>query len=473
MSAKISLALFLGVLTIAGILYASSANPQGGSTSSLADQLQAHYKLAKIVPDLNSYKVAERGTMLVIQKDGIFGVPLGSNSVDPVTYAIQKDSDLHHSNLGGSAWKFGVGHKVYISKLDLDAKHEKVSFTIVECDCSDPTKPSYYKSLVQFEFPNGYLAGAEVLQIEDVISQVLTIDNGTNDSQRQTHGAQSSSAVLKNDEIIKMVQEKFPDSLVLAQIKSSSCDFDTSTDALIKLRRAGVSDSVLQAMVDASARPNPPASGEDPPAVTTGKDNNAAPECGNYDSCMKIAQALLESSQSSRALARFQEASQLDASKGDAWAGMGSAYFQMGQYDDATAMADKALQLGSTLKISVCHAKALCGDTGTLSLSMKEISFVNKKGETELAATPSAVTSTICGILSNDTNPASYKAYCLQIRFTGKNYRFYYLPKSVQCSMNIFCPEPGLTEQRGVANYAHERLVRIAAGDFGSPPNKP
>src|SRR6266436_1376392 len=130
MSAKISLTVSAAVALIAGIFCASSADAQGASASSLADQLKAQYKLAKIVPESNGYKVAEAGTMLVIQKDGIFGVPLGDNSVEPVIYAIQKDADLHHSTPGTNAWKFAVGHKVYLSKLDVDSKHEKVLFTI-------------------------------------------------------------------------------------------------------------------------------------------------------------------------------------------------------------------------------------------------------------------------------------------------------------------------------------------------------
>src|SRR6266851_4777214 len=130
MSPKISLAASVSVILIAGIFHASSANAQGASVSPLADQLKAQYKLAKIVPESNSYKVAEPGTMLVIQKDGIFGVPLGNNSADPVIYAIHKDADLHHSATGANAWKFAVGHKVYLSKLDVDPKHEKVFLTI-------------------------------------------------------------------------------------------------------------------------------------------------------------------------------------------------------------------------------------------------------------------------------------------------------------------------------------------------------
>jgi hypothetical protein len=139
----------------------------------------------------------------------------------------------------------------------------------------------------------------------------------------------------------------------------------------------------------------------------------------------------------------------------------------MGQYDDAATMWDKALQLGSTLTLSVCHAKAMCGDTGNFLMSMKEISFVNKKGEKEFDAAPSAVTSE--GAVSlNGARPA----YFMKIRF-AKNYRFYYLPKAVQCSMGFVCQEPGATQQQVFANYVHGALVRMVAGDLLSRPNKP
>jgi hypothetical protein len=270
MSAKISLVVSVGVVLIAGIFNARSSLAQVASATSLADQLKAQYKLAKIVPESNGYKVAELGTLLVIQKDGIFGVPLGSNSVDPVIYAIQKDTDLHRSNPSAATWKFGIGHRVYLSKLDIDAKHEKIFFTIVECDSSNPAKPSYYKSIVDFEFPNGYLAAAEAGQIEDVISQVLTIDKGTNDPQPPVRVGPSLPGCLTNDEIIKLVRAKMPDSIVIAKIKSSTCEFDTTTDALIKLKGAGASDPVLQAFVEPPPAPNGEAAPPDPSAPARG-----------------------------------------------------------------------------------------------------------------------------------------------------------------------------------------------------------
>src|SRR5258708_39177150 len=52
--------------------------------------------------------------------------------------------------------------------------------------------------------------------------------NGTNQGQRQVPGGQSTSTGLTNDDIIKLVQAKLPDSIVIAKIKSSTCDFDTT-----------------------------------------------------------------------------------------------------------------------------------------------------------------------------------------------------------------------------------------------------
>src|SRR5882762_4865037 len=197
-----------------------------------------------------------------------------------------------------------------------------------------------------------------------------------------------------------------------------------------------------------------------------------SPSCADYDACLKAGTIASEASLWVQSLANFSKASQLDPSKGDARAGMGNAYLQMGEYDNAVSMWDKALERGATLSSSACHAKAACGDTGDFRLSTKEVSFVSKKGEKELAAAPSAVTSEV------GTPPVIFgngriAAYYLQLRFSGKNYRFYYGPKSLQCRSNFLCSEPGLTQQKVFADYVHGALVKMAAGDFRSRPKKP
>lgn len=87
----------------------------------------------------------------------------------------------------------------------------------------------------------------------------------------------SAQQTLTNDDVLKMSESKLGDGVILAKIKSSVCKFDTSTEALVKLKEAGVSDAVMQAMaevtsaapaaapaVGAPANPNDPLTEHDP-----------------------------------------------------------------------------------------------------------------------------------------------------------------------------------------------------------------
>ena len=79
--------------------------------------------------------------------------------------------------------------------------------------------------------------------------------------------------VLTNDSVIQMVKGGLPEAIVIAKIKSTATKFDLKTDSLLNLKKAGVSDKVLEAMVAAgsstpapsTAMPAPPA-----PAVAAG-----------------------------------------------------------------------------------------------------------------------------------------------------------------------------------------------------------
>jgi hypothetical protein len=79
--------------------------------------------------------------------------------------------------------------------------------------------------------------------------------------------------VLTNDSVIQMIKAGLPEAVVIAKIKSTSSKFDLKTDSLVSLKKAGVSDKVLEAMVAAGsgsapttgAMPAPPA-----PAMAAG-----------------------------------------------------------------------------------------------------------------------------------------------------------------------------------------------------------
>jgi hypothetical protein len=72
--------------------------------------------------------------------------------------------------------------------------------------------------------------------------------------------------VVTNDEVVKMVKAGLPESLIIQKIRSSERKLDTSADALIKLKSAGVPDKVIEAMLapgsgGTAAAAAPPAAG--------------------------------------------------------------------------------------------------------------------------------------------------------------------------------------------------------------------
>ncbi len=76
-------------------------------------------------------------------------------------------------------------------------------------------------------------------------------------------GGQAAAAPLTNDDVTRMVQAGLPDGVIVAKIKGSPTKFDTSLDTLIKLKAAGVSPAVMQAMTEAV--PTAPVVKEAPP----------------------------------------------------------------------------------------------------------------------------------------------------------------------------------------------------------------
>ncbi|HMT08906.1 MAG TPA: hypothetical protein PKA82_12950 [Pyrinomonadaceae bacterium] len=64
--------------------------------------------------------------------------------------------------------------------------------------------------------------------------------------------SQQSPEILTNAKVIDLVKMGLSESLIVAKIKRSICDCDTSTSALGKLKAAKVSDSIILAMIEAS-----------------------------------------------------------------------------------------------------------------------------------------------------------------------------------------------------------------------------
>jgi hypothetical protein len=71
--------------------------------------------------------------------------------------------------------------------------------------------------------------------------------------------------VLTNETITKMAELKLGDGLISSKIRASNCNFQTGIDDIVKLKAAGVTDAVIQAMVEAGAANTAADAAKNPP----------------------------------------------------------------------------------------------------------------------------------------------------------------------------------------------------------------
>jgi hypothetical protein len=71
--------------------------------------------------------------------------------------------------------------------------------------------------------------------------------------------AVAQTAALDNDAVVKLQKAGLGEDLIITTINSSPGHFDTSADALIALKQAGITDKEIAAMLSKNANPNGPA----------------------------------------------------------------------------------------------------------------------------------------------------------------------------------------------------------------------
>jgi hypothetical protein len=79
--------------------------------------------------------------------------------------------------------------------------------------------------------------------------------------------ADRTSKPLTNEDIITMVQAGLPADIIIEKIKTTKTAFDTSTDILVKLKKAGVGSDIIRIMVNPVAESKP---GGAPPQGASG-----------------------------------------------------------------------------------------------------------------------------------------------------------------------------------------------------------
>lgn len=164
-------------------------------TVSLEDQLKAQYTLVKMGADSSGAAVVDQGTILVVKKGGILGVPYSDQSIFSTKYengAVHSPNPMASKALGFGLGKLGrpapttqffqANTKVYPAKLAVNLPKDQVVIGIVACDSCNNTDPkTFYKADVVFQFPKGTLANTNPSQVEDTIAGLLALDDSGGD----------------------------------------------------------------------------------------------------------------------------------------------------------------------------------------------------------------------------------------------------------------------------------------------------
>ena len=73
----------------------------------------------------------------------------------------------------------------------------------------------------------------------------------------QTHPAATPPPGPTLAEVQTMVQDHVSDSVIVAQIQNSSTRYHLTADQIISLKKAGVSDTVVTALINTASKPQP------------------------------------------------------------------------------------------------------------------------------------------------------------------------------------------------------------------------
>lgn len=86
----------------------------------------------------------------------------------------------------------------------------------------------------------------EMQKVDDKASMEI----GKSQNQAQQAKQAQTANTMTNADIISMTEKKLPTNLIIQKIKTSTCNFNTSTDELIKLTNAGVAEEIILLMME-------------------------------------------------------------------------------------------------------------------------------------------------------------------------------------------------------------------------------
>jgi hypothetical protein len=208
--------------------------------------LSGDVRIEKSVSDNNGKKLMEKFSCFYqsLDKRGInLSAAAGSQTSAPVDTSVI-DTSVDYSKSAHGKYVNQKNRTEYI-ELKPDG-----TFYVQRKTSGYTGKYEVTGNIITTVLPDGR-AGRDKIQADAIIEPDGTIwvrEGGSPTTSR------SPSEVLTNEEVIRMTVAKLPDIVIVTKIKNSTCKFDISTDGLIKLKQAGVSDAVIQAMTEAKPK---------------------------------------------------------------------------------------------------------------------------------------------------------------------------------------------------------------------------
>ncbi len=223
--------------------------------TSLQQALNGQFTLTKVSKD--KVDIVSAGSILVLPKDGLTMYSTASPMPPLNTYKNGKISqgmggfgrDLAIGITGGSAptdyprRKFVTGETFWVAGVSV------VKDGIVLDLYSDPFDEVRYYAQLKIPFDKRTVPSPDDALAK--IAEVVTVRPSDN-SQLPAPPDQPPPGTLQNGDILKMVKAELDDSIIIAKIKTSKSQFDTTPDTLIMLKQSGVSSAVMRAMTQAA-----------------------------------------------------------------------------------------------------------------------------------------------------------------------------------------------------------------------------
>lgn len=164
-------------------------------SGNLDADLRQQFKPTKFAVAGGQLQPVDQGTILVVKKGGIRAYPptmmvLATNKVQDGNVETPKDNPFL-----GPSLLLPVDNRVYVMKVTPDVKKDRVILIVMQCDqCNGAQAPSFFKAQIAFQFPQGWLAGADAGQVADAVAQVLAPDNAGGDQNAQQQGQSGNGA---------------------------------------------------------------------------------------------------------------------------------------------------------------------------------------------------------------------------------------------------------------------------------------